>query len=172
MLNPTQTHYKIIHTTCHTQWGGLEKRIFNEAVWMRNHRHQVILVAPRNSQLFLRAKKERFHVYPISFSRMGVIRDYRSLVRIFQNELPDIVNTHGNNDTKVALPAAEKTNIPCRILSRHISAHVKIPGITAVYTSSCAIMYSPQRIIPPGICKPFSISKTHRFFHSQRNSTP
>jgi glycosyltransferase involved in cell wall biosynthesis len=125
MLNPTQTHFKIIHTTCHTQWGGLEKRIFNEAVWMRHHGHQVILVAPRDSQLFLRAKKERFHVYPVSFSRMGIIRDYRSLVRIFQNELPDIVNTHGNSDTKVALPAAEKANIPCRILSRHISAHVK-----------------------------------------------
>jgi glycosyltransferase involved in cell wall biosynthesis len=125
MLNPTQTHFKIIHTTCHTQWGGLEKRIFNEAVWMRHHGHQVILVAPKDSQLFARAKKERFHVYPVSFSRMGFIQDYRSLVRIFQNELPDIVNTHGNSDTKVALAAAEKTKVPCRILSRHISAHVK-----------------------------------------------
>jgi glycosyltransferase involved in cell wall biosynthesis len=125
MMPPSQTHYKIIHTTCHTQWGGLEKRIFNEAVWMRHHGHQVIMVAPRDSQLFSRAKKARFHVYPVSFSRMGFIRDYRSLVRIFQNELPDIVNTHGNSDSKVALPAAEKTKVPCRILSRHISAHVK-----------------------------------------------
>jgi hypothetical protein len=40
------SHYKIIHTTCHTQWGGLEKRIFNEAVWMHDHGHQVVMVAP------------------------------------------------------------------------------------------------------------------------------
>jgi glycosyltransferase involved in cell wall biosynthesis len=125
MLNPSHSHYKIIHTTCHTQWGGLEKRIFNEAVWMRNQGHQIIIIAPRESPLFKRAKKQGFHVYAISFSRIGFIADYRNLVRIFQNELPDIVNTHGNSDTKIALPAAEKTKVPCRIISRHISAHVK-----------------------------------------------
>lgn len=125
MLNPAQSHFKIIHTTCHTQWGGLEKRIFNETEWMEAHGHQVIIIAPADSQLLKRAKKRGFNTYAVSFSRIGFIRDYRQLIRIFQNELPDIVNTHGNGDTKTALPAAAKTGVPCRILSRHISAHVR-----------------------------------------------
>ncbi|MCF8091007.1 MAG: glycosyltransferase [Desulfotignum sp.] len=117
--------YKIIHTTCHTSWGGLEKRIFNEAVWMDKQGHRITLVAPENTPLFQRAKAHGFRVYAISFSRTGLISDYRALVRIFNNELPDIVNTHGNTDAKIALPAAKKAGIPCRILSRHISAHVR-----------------------------------------------
>ena len=118
------SHYKIIHTTCHDQWGGLEKRIFNEAVWMHDHGHQVVIVAPGNTPLFKRAKKKGFRVYAMSFDRMKMIANYRDLVRIFRNEQPHILNAHGNADAKVVLPAAKKTGVPCRILSRHISAHV------------------------------------------------
>jgi glycosyltransferase involved in cell wall biosynthesis len=119
------SHYKIIHTTCHTQWGGLEKRIFNEAVWMHDHGHQVVMVAPGDTPLFKRAKKQGFRVYAMSFDRMKMIANYKDLVRIFSNEQPHILNAHGNADAKVVLPAAKKTGVPCRILSRHISAHVR-----------------------------------------------
>jgi glycosyltransferase involved in cell wall biosynthesis len=120
-----QSHYKIIHTTCHTGWGGLEKRIFNESVWMDKQGHQIVIAAPENTPLFLRAKKHGFRVYPVPFTRMGLIRDYKKMVAILASEQPDILNTHGNIDAKSALPAANKTRIPCRILSRHISAHIK-----------------------------------------------
>lgn len=118
------SHYKIIHTTCHTQWGGLEKRIFNESVWMYDHGHQVVLVVPGDTPLYKRAKKHGFRVYAMSFERMKMLSNYKALLRIFSNELPNILNTHGNVDAKVVLPAAKKAGIPCRILSRHISAHV------------------------------------------------
>jgi glycosyltransferase involved in cell wall biosynthesis len=117
--------YKIIHTTCHTGWGGLERRIFNESVWMRKNGHTVVLVAPKDTPLSLRAKKEGFHVYPVNFKRLSMLNDFQFLKQIFKNERPDVVNTHGNKDTKIALLAAQKAGVPLRILSRHISAHVR-----------------------------------------------
>lgn len=117
--------YKIVHTTCHTGWGGLEKRIFNESVWMEKNGHQVVIVSPEDTPLFQKARAHGFQVYALSFKRMQLLHDYRALIRIFRNEQPHIVNTHGNTDTKIGLPAARKAEVPCRILSRHISAHVR-----------------------------------------------
>ena len=117
--------YKILHTTCHTQWGSLEKRIFNESVWMEKKEHKIIIVAPKDTPLFLKAKEHGFKVYGIEFKRFSMIKDYKLLKNIFYNEKPDIINTHGNKDSKLALFAAKKTRVPLRILSRHISAHVR-----------------------------------------------
>ena len=116
--------YKILHTTCHTGWGGLEKRIFNESAWMRDNGHTVVIVAPKNTPLFLNAKSAGFKVYGVNFKPFGLLGDYGFLKRIFKNEKPDVVNTHGNTDAKIALYAAKKKQVPLRILSRHISAHV------------------------------------------------
>ena len=117
--------YKILHTTCHTGWGGLEKRIFNESVWMEQNGHQVIIAAPGDTPLLLRAKAHGFRVYPIEFRRLTIQKDYQGLKRIFYNEKPWVINTHGNKDAKLALFAAAQAKVPLRILSRHISAHVK-----------------------------------------------
>jgi len=117
--------YKILHTTCHTQWGGLEKRIFNESVWMEKKGHKIIIAAPEDSPLFLKAEEHGLKVYGVSFKRLSMIKDYKILKKIFCNEKPDIINTHGNQDSKLALFAAKKNRVPCRILSRHIISHVK-----------------------------------------------
>ncbi len=49
----------------------------------------------------------------------------QSLKRILKNEKPDILNTHGNADSKIVLLTAKQTGIPLKILSRHISTPVK-----------------------------------------------
>lgn len=116
--------YKIMHTTCHTDWGGLERRIFNESVWMEKKGHTIVIAAPKDTPLFEKARAHGFKVYPIEFKLLGTFKDYLLLKQIFSNEQPDIVNTHGNKDTKIALLAAKKTGVKLRILSRHISAHV------------------------------------------------
>ena len=116
--------YKIIHTTCHTDWGGLEKRVLNESLWMADKGHQVIIIAPENTPLLQKAERCGLKRYPISFKRLSAISDYSRLIHIFNQEKPHIVNTHGNTDAKIALPAAKKAHIPCRILSRHISTPV------------------------------------------------
>lgn len=117
--------YKIVHTTCHTGWGGREKRILNEALWMVNKGHQVAIVAPKGSPLLNKARNYGFRVYAVSFRPLSTLQDYVQLKHIFQNEQPHIVNTHGIADARIALRAALKTGVPCRILSRHLSSHVK-----------------------------------------------
>lgn len=117
--------YKILHTTCHTGWGGLEKRIFNESLWMKKNGHQIVIAAPGDSPLFLKAKAHGFKVYPLEFRRLTIRKDYRQIKRILYNEKPWVINTHGNKDSKLALFAAKRAGVPLRILSRHISAHVR-----------------------------------------------
>ncbi|MBF0230891.1 MAG: glycosyltransferase family 1 protein, partial [Desulfamplus sp.] len=41
----------IIHTTCHKEFGGLEKRIYNESCKMAEMGHTMVIVAPKNSPL-------------------------------------------------------------------------------------------------------------------------
>jgi glycosyltransferase involved in cell wall biosynthesis len=120
-----KSHDKIIHTTCNTQWTDLEKRIFSESLWMEQNGHKIIIAAPKNTPLFLKAKQHGFKVYGIEFRRFSTIKDYKSLKNIFYNEKPDVVNTHGNRDSGIALYAAKNEDVPLRILSRHTSTHVK-----------------------------------------------
>jgi glycosyltransferase involved in cell wall biosynthesis len=135
--------YKILHTTCHTQWGGLEKRIFNESVWMEKKGHKIIIVAPKDTPLFLKAKKHGFNVYGIEFKKLSLIKDYKLLKKIFYNEKPDIINTHGNQDSKLALFAAKKTCIPLRILSRHINTPVRNSWYNrVVYKKLCHYIFT------------------------------
>jgi glycosyltransferase involved in cell wall biosynthesis len=115
---------KIIHTTCHTQFGGLEKRIFNEACWMAQKGHEIIIVAPRNTPLYDKSKTKGFLTQNAAFKRTSLVKDFFSLRTLFKKFRPHILNTHGNEDSKIALSAAMGMGIPLRILSRHISAHV------------------------------------------------
>jgi glycosyltransferase involved in cell wall biosynthesis len=117
--------YKIVHTTCQTGWGEQEQRIYNESVWMENKGHRVVIIAPGDTPLFTRAKEYGFRVHGVSFKRFSTIKDYGQLKQIFKDEQPQILNTHGKADSKIALPAAKKTGVPCRILSRHISDPVR-----------------------------------------------
>ena len=120
-----RAHYKIIHTSCHGKWGSLEQRIFNESVWMEKNEHKIIIIAPKTSPLFLKAKEHKFKVYAIDFKYFSMIKNYRLLKDIFYNEKPDVVNTHGHKDSRLALYAAMQNSVPLRILSRHISSHVR-----------------------------------------------
>jgi glycosyltransferase involved in cell wall biosynthesis len=97
--------------------GGVGKRIFNESVWMHKNGHQIVIAAPENTPLFQKAKEYGFRVYAVSFAPMVLFNSYRDLIRIFHDEQPHVLNTHGDIDTKIAMPAAKKAGVPCRILS-------------------------------------------------------
>ena len=92
---------------------------------MEQNGHKIIIVAPKNTPLFLKAKHHGFKVYGIEFRRLSKIKDYNLLKNIFYNEKPDVVNTHGDKDSGIALYAAKNEEVPLRILSRHTSTHVK-----------------------------------------------
>jgi len=150
--------YKILHTTCHTQWGVLEKKIFNESVWMETKGHKIIIVAPKDTPLFLKAKKHGFKVYGIEFKKLSMIKDYKLLKSTFYNEKPDIINTHGNKDSRLALLAAKKNCIPLRILSRHNSAHVKNSWYNRmVYKKLCHYIFTSEDYTTKHLQKTFKL---------------
>lgn len=161
---PSRSLYKIIHTTCHTEWGGLEKRIFNESVWMTDRGHQVIIAAPEGTPLIQKAREYGLRVYAVSFRRLKLLGDYRLLIRIFNNERPDILNTHGNTDAKIALPAARKAGIHCRILSRHISAPVNNSWYNRrLYRKLCHYIFTTADYTTRHLTEVFKLPNTRVF---------
>ena len=121
---PMKHSLNIMHTTCHRQWGGLEKRIYNESCWMEKKGHKIIIAAPKNTPLINKALNMGWACMNIEFTPGSMLKDFLILKKLYRKLKPDILNTHGNTDSKVALPAAWASNIRCTILSRHISADV------------------------------------------------
>ena len=127
--------YKILHTTCHTGWGGLEKRIFNESVWMEKNGHKIVIAAPKGTPLFNRAKAKGFKVYPVAFRMLTVRQDYTQLKRIIQNERPWVVNAHGDSllaefpsVVEAAQCAPRRTRGPLDSTDRNPLNRVQRPG--------------------------------------------
>ena len=158
------SHYKIIHTSCNIQWESIEKRIFNESVWMEQNEHQIIIIAPKESPLYLKAKQHGFKVYGIEFKFFSRIKDYKLLKAIFYNEKPDIVNTHGDKDSQIALHAAKNSSVPLRILSRHINTLVRNSWYNRlVYKKFCHYIFTGDDSITMHLQKVFRLNRMKIF---------
>lgn len=110
---------KILHTESHRQWGGQERRVFNESRWMSRQGHRIVIVAPETSPLYERARRQGWETHALAFSKWGIVKDALRLRTMLRRIRPDILNTHGNTDSKVGLPAARGLPIPCVIRTRH-----------------------------------------------------
>jgi len=117
--------YKVIHTASRPVWGDTEKRILKESLWMESRGHQVVIIAPDKSPLFLKAREKGIIVYPLSFQTLAQVGEYGRMKQIFINEKPFVVNCHGRADARIALKAAQKTGVSCRIMSRHTGGRLK-----------------------------------------------
>lgn len=114
-----KSNLKIVHTESHRSWGGQEMRVLSECLWMKRHGHRPLLVAPRKSRLYSRAKAGGLAVVPMSFNNLTAVSDFIRLRGLIRAHRPDVFNTHGNMDAKVGLVAARGMGIPCVIRSRH-----------------------------------------------------
>ena len=97
---------KIVHTESHRQWGGQERRVFNECQWMQQRGHHIILIAPGSSPIYEKAVAAGWEVYPVPFKNLGILSDFFRVRHILKKIQPDVLNTHGNTDSKVGLTAA------------------------------------------------------------------
>ncbi|HCY87052.1 MAG TPA: glycosyltransferase family 1 protein, partial [Desulfobacteraceae bacterium] len=117
--------YKIVHTSGRTGWNDPEKRILEESLWMESQGHQVVIIAPEKSPLYQKARAKGLSVYGISFKGLSRLKQSSELVEILTNEQPYVINCHGRSDGSIALKAAQKAGVPCRIISRHTGAKLK-----------------------------------------------
>lgn len=115
---------RILHSLSNDQWGGMERRVYNECQWMQSKGHHITIVTRKNCPLYQKAKAEGWQVFGISFRKMAAPFDYCKLLSVLRQAAPHVVNTHGNMDAKLLLPAARQMSIPCVILSRHITPKV------------------------------------------------
>ena len=159
-----RTFYKILHTTCETRWGITEKRIYNELIWMVGKGHTLILVCPKDTPLFLKAKDYGIKVYGIDFKPFSILKNYQFLKIFFYNEKPDILHTHGKYDSRIALYAARKLKIPLRILSYHNNYRIrKTPWNRMICNRLCHYIFTASRHTTGYLQKLFKLKDMRAF---------
>ncbi len=159
-----RTFYKILHTTCETGWGVTEKRIFNELIWMVDQGHTVILVCPKDTPLFLKAKDYGVKVYGIDFKPFSILKNYQFLKNFFYNEKPDIIHSHGKYDSRIALYAARKLKVPLRIFSYHSNYRIrKTPWNRMVCNRLCHYIFTGSRHTTAYLQKLFKLKDMRAF---------
>lgn len=140
-------HYKILHATAETQWEQKEKRILSEAIWMKNKGHKIIIISPIATPLYQKAKSLGLKVYDVPFNWLSKLSDLKAIDRILYNEKPDIVNTHGDKDSKLVLKAAKKREVPLRIRTKHTDSGLNsFFNRMGTYKKNCHYLFtaSPQ----------------------------
>jgi len=119
------TQRTIIHTEAAAGWGGQEMRTFTECKWFREQGWRVILLAKEGSPIATKFAEDDFEVIHVPFTKKTQIKDLVTCLRIFEKEMPEVVATHSNIDTRVALIAATKAGVKHRIRYRHVSIPVR-----------------------------------------------
>jgi glycosyltransferase involved in cell wall biosynthesis len=155
-----KSELNIVHTESHRQWGGQERRIYNEARWMRMQGHRIIIVAPGSTPLFEKARQEGWERYALHFNKFGMIKDAFQLRAILRNVRPDILNTHGNTDSKVGLFAAWGLHIPCVIRTRHSTPPVSASWYNRLlYGKMCHFVFTTADCVSRQIREDLGVSE-------------
>ncbi|MCP3941312.1 MAG: glycosyltransferase family 4 protein [Desulfobacteraceae bacterium] len=133
----------ILHTVSNNQWGGQERRVYNECRWMNQKGHAITIITPKDTPLYKKSKTRGWQTHGIEFKKHGILGDFFKIKSILKDFKPDVLNTHGNMDAKLALTAARKMNIPCVILSRHITPAVNNTWYNRLlYTKLCTYVFT------------------------------
>ena len=154
----------IVHTICHGEWGGMERRVYNESYWMHQKGHTIIIIAPKDTPIYKKAFEEKWQTIDISFEKLSIIHDIYKLRLFLKKRKPDVLNTHGNMDTKIGLFAAWKLKIPSVILSRHITSPVQNSFHNRMlYQNMCKYIFTTADCTTKQIIKDFHITNDRIF---------
>ncbi|CAN5244213.1 glycosyltransferase family 4 protein [soil metagenome] len=103
---------RILHTNMLRGWGGQSNRILTEALGQHRAGHAVALAVPHESKLYQRAAEAGLEVWPhFQFKSPGVFWKFLPDVMRFRRHIrewkPDIIHTHGSQDTWVTVIAGK-----------------------------------------------------------------
>ncbi len=119
-----QRQLTIVHTEASVSFGGQGLRILNEALWMRQQGHRLIILAPEESGLFVKAAQAGLETHAVRFAKSSQLRDIFEVAHYLRTCRPDIVNTHSSIDTWVSSIAGRWRRVPAIIRTRHLSTPV------------------------------------------------
>ncbi len=135
--------------------------------------HQIMVIAPFNSPLFLRAKKMGYRVYPLSFNLLARFGEYAQLKKLFTTETPFAVNCHGSVDARLVLKAARQTGVPCRIMSQHADCDItNLWHSKRKYNQYCHYTFTDSPRAIPRLQKKFNINDIRIFSIPQGITVP
>lgn len=119
-----QRQLTIVHTEASVSFGGQGLRILNEALWMQQQGHRLIILAPAESGLFIKASQAGLETHAVRFAKSSQWRDIFQVAQYLRACRPDIVNTHSSIDTWVSAMAGKWRRVPAVIRTRHLSTPV------------------------------------------------
>jgi glycosyltransferase involved in cell wall biosynthesis len=94
---------RILHTIQSLASGGLEDRTLDTMAWQANHGHDVVLAGAPNSRTVQRAQAAGIAVEHVTFRSGLRPRVISQLRQAIQRQRIDVVDTHCNRDSSVAL---------------------------------------------------------------------
>lgn len=148
----------LIHTEASLGWGGQEIRILTESKWFRENGFQSILMANIDSRIFKAFEAEGFKCIPIDFKKGTQLGDFFRCYKLFKKLKPELVGTHSNIDTRVALAAAAAAGVARRVRYRHVSLPVKTsPWNRIIYRKFATSIITTANSITEGLTKSFSL---------------
>jgi glycosyltransferase involved in cell wall biosynthesis len=140
--------YTILHTESSRGWGGQEHRILAEAKVMRDRGHQLFLACDPRGELYPRAEREGFAVFPLKFGGIDNLGAWLSLRRLLQQERLDLLNTHSSLDSWVGFLAWLAVGKKIKLVrTRHLSTQVAPNWPTRrLYQAPAAVITTGQGI--------------------------
>lgn len=124
---------RILHTDFHRGWGGQINRVLAECRGLRARGHEVLLAVPGGGRPAATARAEGIPVFgEVSFRAQkhvgSLLSDVFALRRALVTHAPEIVNSHGSQDTwavalaRRLLPAGRR---PLQLYTRHNTKRVR-----------------------------------------------
>lgn len=123
----------IVHTDFHRGWGGQINQVITSCIGLARRGHRVVLAVPEGGTPAERARAAGLAVFgEVRFRGAGklasLLRDALALRRLIATQRPDIIHSHGSQDTW-AVALANKilpggTGVP-HLLTRHNTKRVR-----------------------------------------------
>lgn len=114
----------ILHTEASKGWGGQEIRIIQEALGLKKRGYGIIILAEKDSKIFIKSRELGLESYPISFSKYNPV-SYFKLKSLIEKLKVQIVNTHSSKDSWITAISAQLINKRPKIIrTRHLSTQI------------------------------------------------
>ena len=116
--------WRIAHSEFSTGWGGQERRIMAELSGFQKRGHQVWLIAPPQSQIYVRAQAAGIPAVPFRPGKFYFPFEAVRLARWLQRNQIQILNTHSSRDGWLLGIAGRLARVPFIVRTRHFDVPV------------------------------------------------
>jgi L-malate glycosyltransferase len=173
----------ILHTNFHRGWGGQPSRILMLSLGLAREGHRVVIAAPRDSTLAVRAKAAGLETFEEArFLKTkhlaSAVRDSFSLKALLHSRRFDLVDAHGSQDLWATATARrlEASPVPL-VFTRHNTKRVADHALNRLLyrraidhliVASAAVLDRYRPFLERGDLDPARISVVHSSFWEER----